>query len=64
MVTATEFARKALHETPGQFAARMQRVEDYMNYKMGEGKSLQNLASEQHQRSSDLKALKGERLPK
>ena len=61
---STTFARSALHESPGQFAARMKRVEQHMNYEMGEGDSLQRLGQELHQRSAKLKELKGERLPK
>jgi hypothetical protein len=60
----SKWARKALYETPVQFAARMLKVEHYLNYDMGEGESLLKLGKELHQRSEDLKKLKGERLPK
>jgi len=42
----------------------MLKVEHYLNYDMGEGESLLKLGKELHQRSEDLKKLKGERLPK
>ena len=60
----SKFARKALYETPIQFAARMLKVEHYLNYEMGEGESLLKLGKELHERSEDLKKLKSERLPK
>ena len=63
----SQFARKSLVETPGQFAARMRKVEHHMNYVMGKqapGEALLKLASQTHKRSEDLKNLKGERLPK
>ena len=60
----SKFARKALYETPVQFAARMLKVEHYLNYDMGEGESLLKLGKELHERSEELKKLKGERLPK
>jgi hypothetical protein len=61
---STKFARKALYETPVQFAARMSKVEQHLNYDMGDGESLLNLGKDLHQRCDDLKKLRGERLPK
>ena len=61
---SSKFSRKALHETPGQFAARMAKVERYLNYEMSGGESLQNLGEELHERAESLKKLRGERLPK
>ena len=61
---STKFARKALHETPVQFAARMSKVERYLNYGMGDGESLLNLGGDYHKRATELKNRKGERLPK
>lgn len=63
----SQFARKSLHETPGQFAARMKKVEHHMNYVMGRsapGEALLNLGQRLHKRSEDMIKLKGERLPK
>ena len=63
----SQFARKSLHETPGQFAARMKKVEHHMNYVMGRsapGEALLNLGQRMHKRSEDMIKLKGERLPK
>ena len=63
----SQFARKTLHETPGQFAARMRKVGEHMNYVMGvkaPGKALMQLGKDMHQRSEDLVKLKGDRLPK
>ena len=63
----SQFARKSLHETPGQFAARMKKVEHYMNNVMGKsapGEALMKLGRALHNRSEDLKDLNGERLPK
>ena len=60
---ATKFARKALYETPLQFAARMSKVEHHLNYDMGDGESLLKLGEDLHQRAEDLKRRKGERLP-
>ena len=61
---STKFARKALHETPMQFASRMAKVEHYLNYDMGEGQALQKLGADMHERSASLKEKQGERLPK
>ena len=61
---ATKFSKCSLWETPGQFKARMLKVEEYMNYQMGNGESLQNLGQELLERAERLKRLKGERLPK
>ena len=61
---ATKFSKCSLWETPGQFKARMLKVEEYMNYQMGNGESLQNLGKELLERAERLKRLKGERLPK
>ena len=63
----SQFARTSLHETPGQFAARMKKVERYMNYEMGTkapGEALLTLGTRLHKRSGDLIKLQGERLPK
>jgi hypothetical protein len=60
----TKFARKALYETPLQFAARMSKIEHHLNHEMGDGESLLNLGKDLHQRCEDLKKLHGERLPK
>ena len=40
---ATKFAKDSLHETPNQFATRMKRVEEYLNYEMKDGDSLERL---------------------
>ena len=61
---STTFARKKLKETPGQFAARMKKVERHMNREMGNGQSLLSLGKSLIKRSPDLKQRKGERLPK
>ena len=61
---STKFARKALRETPGQFAARMKKVERHMNREMGDGQSLLSLGKALLKRSRALKEGKGERLPK
>jgi len=61
---STKFARKALYETPLQFAARMSKVEHYLNYEMGDGESLLKLGQDMHERYEDMKKLQGERLPK
>ena len=61
---STTFVRHALHETPNQFAARMQKVENHLNKTMGKGTSLMKLGCALHTRSRDLKKRKGERLPK
>ena len=63
----SRFGRKALYETPNQFAARMKKVEEYMNYEMGTaapGEALLQLGRDMHKRSAELKLLRGERLPK
>lgn len=62
-----KFMRKALKESPGEFKARMLKVEKYMNYEMGKhgkGQALLELGDSLHQRSELLKQLQGERLPK
>ena len=59
-----KFRKDDLYETPQQFAARMLKVERYMNYEMGEGGSLEKLGQALHSRAQQLKDLRGERLPK
>ncbi len=59
-----KFAKCSLYETPAQFAARMKRVEHYLNYDMKDGDSLEKLGNSLHQRAQQLKDLKGERIPK
>lgn len=61
---ATKFAKDSLHETPNQFATRMKRVEEYLNYEMKDGDSLERLGKSLHTRAEKLKSLKGERIPK
>ena len=61
---SSKFRRETLHETPGQFAARMKKVERYLNYEMKDGESLEKLGHALHKRSEELKKRKGERLPK
>ena len=61
---STKFLKSSLHESPEQFAARMLKVEQYMNYEMGDGESLQRLGKHLHQRAKKLKDLRGERSPK
>ena len=60
---ANKFVRKTLYETPAQFAARMSKVEHYMNKEMGDGESMLKLGGDLHERCAALKKLKGERLP-
>ena len=58
---------RLLKESPGEFRARMLKVEKYMNYEMGKhgkGQALLELGDSLHQRSELLKQLVGERLPK
>ena len=64
---ATKFMRKALSEKPGEFKARMLKVEKYMNYTMGRngpGQALSELGNTLHERCEALIERKGERLPK
>ena len=61
---STKFGKSSLYETPGQFAARMLKVERYMNNEMGDGESLLRLGEALHKRAEDLKNRGGERLPK
>ena len=61
---SSKLRRETLHETPGQFAARMKKVEKYLNYEMKDGESLEKLGHALHKRSEELKKRKGERLPK
>ena len=64
---STKFMRKALNETPGEFRARMLKVEKYLNYEMGRngpGQALLELGDTLHQRCEALIERKGERLPK
>ena len=53
-----------MYEAPTQFAARMKRVEQYLNYEMKDGESLERLSRQLHNRAGQLKDLKGERIPK
>ena len=62
-----KFMRKALNESPGEFRARMSKVEKHMNYKMGKhgrGQALLELGESLHERCEALKQRQGERLPK
>lgn len=61
---STKFAKCALYETPTQFAARMKKVEHYLNYEMKDGESLEKLNKALHNRAKQLKDLQGERIPK
>ena len=64
---ATKFMRKALSEKPGEFKARMLKVEKYMNNTMGRngpGQALTELGNALHERCGALIERKGERLPK
>ena len=60
---ANKFVRKTLYEAPAQFAARMSKVENYLNKEMGEGESMLKLGGDLHERCEKLKKLQGERLP-
>ena len=61
---STKFAKCSLYETPEQFAARMKKVEHYLNYEMKDGESLASLGKALHKRAQQLKDLRGERIPK
>ena len=61
---ATKFAKCALYEAPTQFAARMKRVEQYLNYELKNGESLKRLGRQLHNRAGQLKDFNGERIPK
>ena len=69
---STRFAKCSLYETPAQFAARMKKVEHYLNYDMKDvkkgdtkgGQSLERLSHSLHNRAQKLKDLQGERIPK
>ena len=60
----TKFAKNSLHEPPTQFAARMKKVEEDLNYKMKDGDSMERLGKSLLTRAQNLKDLKGERIPK
>ena len=57
---STKFSKCSLWETPQQFAARMKKVESYMNTEM----DLAALGKALLPRAEDLKKRRGERLPK
>ena len=59
---STKFSKCSLWETPQQFAARMKKVEHYMNTEMEE--SLQSLGKALLPRAVELKRRNGERIPK
>ena len=59
---STKFSKCSLWETPTQFAARMKKVEQYMNTEMKD--SLQALGKALLPRAEELKSRKGERIPK
>ena len=59
---STKFSKCSLWETPQQFAARMKRVEKYMNTEMKD--SFQDLGKALLPRAEELKSRKGERIPK
>ena len=61
---ATKFTKDSLHETPRQFAARMKKVEEYLNYELKDGDSLERIGKSLHTRAQKLKDLRGERIPK
>jgi hypothetical protein len=61
---ATTFRRTTLSETVRQFKNRMAKVEEHMNYEMGEGESLLRLGKQLHERAEMMKDYKGERIPK
>ena len=61
---STKFGKCSLWETPVQFKARMLKVEQYMNYEMGESKAMEKLGRALFKRANLLKNLEGERLPK
>ena len=63
----TDFSHQSLHETPRQFAQRMQQVEDFMNspaFAAEGGKGLMALAKELRPHCQQLIDLRGERIPK
>jgi hypothetical protein len=63
----TNFAATRLDETPVQFRARMQKVEDYLNsaaFAQPGGSGLDGLARELRERCEEVIKRKGERLPK
>ena len=63
----SKFAHNQLHEPPGHFIGRMQRVEDHMNsaaFAAIGGQGLMGLAKELRNRCEELKRRQGERLPK
>ena len=62
-----DFAPERIDETPRQFRARMQKVEDHLNspaFKAPGGQGLMGLAKELRPRCEELVRRKGERLPK
>ena len=61
---STKFAKCSLWEKPAEFKARMLKVEQYMNYQMSDGESLERLGRALIKRAELLKSSKGKRLPK
>ena len=59
---STKFSKCSLWETPQQFAARMKKVENYMNTEMQD--SLAALGKALLPRAEELKKRQGERIPK
>jgi hypothetical protein len=59
---STKFSKCSLWETPQQFAARMKKVEKYMNSEMQD--SLSALGKALLPRAEELKRRQGERIPK
>ena len=59
---STKFAKGSLWETPTQFAARMKKVEEHMNYEMSD--CLERLGKALLPRAAELKKRLGERIPK
>ena len=60
----TKFSKCSLWEKPEQFRARMLKVEQYMDYEMGDGGSLERIGRSLLNRADQLKKNGGERLPK
>ena len=60
------FAHSQLHETPGHFTQRMQKVEDYMNsssFTACGGRGLTGLAKDLRTRCEEARRRQGERIP-
>ena len=63
----SDFQCRPIHETPNQFKARLQKVEDQLNsddFSAPDGRGLEGLAKELRPRCEELVKRGGERLPK